>query len=162
MKALFLRQVVSTTVLLTALCFSANVLAECKDNSEHYIIFGDTVYDKKANLTWARCSVGQAWKGSGCVGVVKTFVFGAAQELASAGWRLPTVDELKTLLTRGCPGSMINTDAFPDMGELVYWPSTSLGSAAWHVSFSDGTARMGGRGYSFAVRLVRDAGTDTQ
>ena len=64
-----------------------------------YVIKGDTVYDKQANLSWQRCSLGQRWvDGTGCVGTVERFDFRTAQQQASGTWRIPTKDELPTLV----------------------------------------------------------------
>jgi hypothetical protein len=45
--------------------------------NSRYVIQGDTVYDKKTDLTWQRCSVGQRWaEGKGCVGVTENPLWG--------------------------------------------------------------------------------------
>ena len=67
--------------------------------NSRYVIQGDTVYDKKTDLTWQRCSVGQRWaEGKGCVGVIKTFTFDDAQRQGNGMWRVPTKNELGTLI----------------------------------------------------------------
>ena len=122
-----------------------------------------TVYDKKTNLTWQRCSVGQRWvEGTGCVGVVKTFTFDAAKQQGDAKWRVPTKGKLATLIdwnrktNKQKPAS--DEVAFPDMDleNLVYWSSTPRdASNAWFVSFERGYIYYGYRSTPRAVRLMR-------
>jgi len=98
-----------------------------------YVINSAEVYDKKTDLTWQRCSFGQHWKdGLGCVGIIKTLNWDDAQRQASAQWRVPTVDELSSLIdhekTKGEQILAIDEVAFPDMDvrHQFYWTS-SLG-----------------------------------
>ncbi len=129
--------------------------------SGQYVIAGATVYDKKADLTWQRCSIGQSWRrGAGCVGVVRTMTWDEAMRTATGDWRVPTIDELRTLVSESCKSPAINEEAFPDMSSdaFWYWSSTNNGSlAAWYVDFGVGISGIGfnGRPYTDAVRLVR-------
>ena len=121
------------------------------------------IYDKSTDLTWQRCSVGQRWvKETGCVGPVMTFTFGAAQLLGRGIWRVPTKDELATLIDyrrrADTEKPTINEVEFPDMdmGKLVYWSSTSASAAdGWGVYFDQGYPGNYNRSDSYAVRLVR-------
>ena len=73
-------------------------------------------------------------------------------------WRVPTTDELVSLLdrSRGNPAS-----GFPDMPSKSFWSSSPyVGNAlyAWVVNFSSGyggSYSYGIRDYTYAVRLVR-------
>ena len=135
--------------------------------NSRYVIQGDTVYDKKTDLTWQRCSVGQRWaEGKGCVGVIKTFTFDDAQRQGNGMWRVPTKNELGTLIdqNRKAQGQRptIDAGAFPDMDlkKLVYWTSTSDPSdgvsLAWDVNFFVGDSKYYDyRSFTNAVRLVR-------
>jgi hypothetical protein len=150
-------------LILTLIVGSAFAQAGPAANSR-YVIKGDTVYDKETNLSWQRCSVGQRWvDGTGCVGMVKTFDFHAAQQQGSGTWRVPTKDELPTLVDLNRKAQekkpMIDEVAFPDTDpkKLWYWTSTPAGeSGGWYVCFGDGDLF---NGYyekrPFAVRLVR-------
>jgi len=129
-----------------------------------YQIKGDSIYDKKTDLTWARCSVGQRWKGKlGCVGIVKSFTFDDAQVLGGEkGWRVPSADELASLIDYGRKTQnqppMIDEVAFPDMNaqKMVYWTSTAFEAAdAYFVDFNTGNLDNDIRKTSNAVRLVR-------
>lgn len=125
-------------------------------------IRGDEVYDPQTKLTWARCSVGQEWKNGHCLGSIKEFTFEDAQKQAGNGWRVPTKDELVSLIDpdrKSFP--TIDEKAFPDMDVLFpwYWTSTPNGNTiAWYVDFTDGyTSGLVSGTSSFAVRLVRNA-----
>jgi hypothetical protein len=127
-----------------------------------YDIRSDVVYDKKTDLTWQRCSVGQHWKeGAGCVGVIKQMSWDEAKAQAQGSWRLPSKDELTTLLAPNCNKPAVNEQAFPDMelDKLWYWTSSENGAfLAWLVNFADGNTNSYDRTDTGAVRLVRDGG----
>ena len=109
-----------------------------------------TVTDKETGLQWMRCSLGQTWDGNGCTG---NLLFLRAQQAAyeafqsrfagHSDWRLPTVDELKTLvycssgkpvywntIGRSCQGDFqkptLYLGAFPSAPAIVYWTITPL------------------------------------
>jgi hypothetical protein len=123
---------------------------------------GDRVYDSQTKLIWARCSVGLTWKDGQCTGTTARFSFAEAQKQAGNGWRVPTKDELFSLVDPNRKGfPTIDTTAFPDMDELFpwYWTSTANGeSIAWYVDFKDGyTSGFISMSSPFSVRLVRNA-----
>ena len=105
-----------------------------------------------------RCSVGRRWDdGAGCVGDSRTFNHYDANEDWSDGLRLPTLDELKTLVAEGCKVPAIDEEIFPDTPSEWFHTSTKIGGYCWYVIFSDGRAE---RDFSCNsgthVRLVRD------
>jgi hypothetical protein len=139
-------------------------------------LHGDTVYDTKTKLTWARCSVGQQWQeDKGCVGEVQRIQFPAAMELQKDHWRLPTKDELGTLIDAPALINIkklsldeisvvkrqkptIDVDAFPGMSDtlLSYWSSTTADdNMVWTVYFGDGSVGQSHLSAPYAVRLVR-------
>jgi Protein of unknown function (DUF1566) len=127
-----------------------------------FLVEQETVYDLKTKLTWMRCSYGQiARKGGGCDGDVKPVDWDAAMALRIPGdsaWRLPTKDELDSIVEWDCKKPAINEDVFPDTALMAYWSSTPSGpSYAWHVNFRWGiSAWQYLRSNQYAVRLVRD------
>lgn len=77
-------------------------------------------------------------------------------------WRLPTVDELQTLVDYGVtfPGPTINTTWFPNTDGSSYWSSSpgagNYSGGAWGVDFYDGSVDAYVRnGAGTRVRLVR-------
>lgn len=76
-----------------------------------------------------------------------------------AGWRMPTIDELLSIVHFGAAAPAIDTTYFPSTSGNPYWAGTSSARAAnsaWTVNFSDGSS--GGANKSdngYRVRLVR-------
>lgn len=109
-----------------------------------------TVTDTVTHLQWMRCSHGKTWNGKTCNGnlielSMQEAAYAAFQSnfAGHADWRLPNVDELKTLVYcsskdstywnnsgRACSGNFLRptiyTEAFPDEAPVVYWTSTQL------------------------------------
>ncbi|WYD81473.1 MAG: DUF1566 domain-containing protein [Candidatus Electrothrix gigas] len=142
-----------------------------------YIDHGNgTVTDTKTGLMWKRCSEGLS--GVNCEqGKVERYLFDEAVEkfknvkyAGYADWRLPSIDELKTLLycskgvmkdsgrcDRGSEKPTINQQAFPNTDKWAYWsgsPYAGNSDYAWYVYFLNGISNYGNR-INFAVRLVR-------
>jgi len=150
-----------------ALTIASRAGAVCPDGpdedtpaSRYAISDSGEVHDTRTHLIWRRCSVGQRWAGElGCVGVIRQMNWEAAMRASPAGWRLPSKDELSTLVSAACKNPAINEEVFPDMEltKLWYWTRSESGAAAWYVAFGGGTARIGTRTQLNAVRLVRSA-----
>ncbi len=142
--------------------------AGCFERKEQYVIHDETVYDKSTNLKWMRCSVGQTWNvGSGCTGTPTKMPIEVAMQLQKDGWRVPSIDELKSLLITSCPvGAMFNTEVFPSLAygiasESAFWTSTRYDHGSfWVVSFRRGDLTADGQ--SHVVRLVRDGKNSEQ
>jgi len=142
-----------------------------------------TVTDITTDLQWQRVSVGQCWENDDCIGKATEYNWEQAFEAAGASkfagyqdWRLPTIDELCSLVycssgkprtwgvTKGeaCKGDYqrptIVTEAFPNVPVYIVWsssPGADNLSFAWNVSFAYGGSNYSGRILNGSVRLVR-------
>jgi hypothetical protein len=78
-------------------------------------------------------------------------------------WRLPTIDEIKTLLTKEKQGDVfICVDVFTDINTKYYWvwsssPVASNKSSAWIVHFGNGNGYHLNKSDNDYVRLVRSS-----
>lgn len=90
-----------------------------------YVINGDEALDTKTGLIWRRCLEGMRWNGSACIGLAKSYGVGLTEIQAhissqGGGWRMPSLEELKTLRSgesngsegKGCGNPAINTKVF--------------------------------------------------
>jgi len=125
---------------------------------------GDEVTDTVTGLTWARCSVGQTWDAEkqNCVGEVQKMNWDDAMKYADSqeGWRLPTIDELATLVDKNYQPTIDNV-TFPNTGKWFYWsssPHVSHSNAAWFLYFLNGVIYLNLRSGNGAVRLVKTGG----
>lgn len=135
---------------------------------ERYLAHNDgTVLDKHTGLMWMRCALGQQWnpKTQRCEGKAAKMDWNTACQQKGddfAGyqdWRIPTIDELKTLVDKSQKGATIHPQAFPDCPAWLFWsgsPVSSDASYAWVVIFNYGYGSYGNRYYNAHVRLVRE------
>ncbi|MGI9211672.1 MAG: DUF1566 domain-containing protein [Methylococcaceae bacterium] len=84
----------------------------------------------------------------------------AAGLCGSSDWRLPTADELHSLVDYGIPspGPTIDSDYFPNTVQGWFWSSSPYAgnsSGAWVVNFDVGYVGYSYRDVTIAVRLVR-------
>ncbi len=100
---------------------------------DHYIIYDDeTVLDTKTGLMWMRCALGQAWDGETCIGSPSGMNWDTAwkqSEYDFAGhqdWRLPTIDELRTLVDTRYLASTFNRSVFINCPSDKFWSSSLL------------------------------------
>jgi len=76
-------------------------------------------------------------------------------------WRLPTANELKSLVNYGTPDSAqwLNSEGFANMKSAYYWSATTYpwnAAKAWMVSMYNGTEKLGAKNnvYMLPVRIA--------
>lgn len=139
----------------------------CKD-TKTIIDDGSTWIDPTTGLMWSKISLGQTWENNQSVGEASLMnwqqVHKVIETVSLAGfhdWRLPILDELKTLaLDRegyACPEQSLSQPQNNVWGR--YWSNTSDGGNddfAWSVNFNKGQALIGRKDSAKSyVRLVR-------
>ena len=120
-----------------------------------YVVSAGTVYDVKTKLTWQQSVSPTVYQATDAAGYCSNL--GAT--LGGAGWRVPTIKELATLLDHSqSNGPWIDRSAFPSTPLHMFWSSTPLsGSSAgpWVVDFALGNISLPGMSTSNNVRCVR-------
>ena len=123
-------------------------------------------------LVWKRCAEGQTWDGATCTGTAANYTWQQAfervdavnaaaagtQNLGATDWRLPNINELKSIAELGCQNPAINLTQFPNTSAWRFWsgsPVAGYPDVAWGVDFDDGDGYWSARNFALAVRLVR-------
>lgn len=138
--------------------------------ANRYADQGDnTILDTKTGLHWMRFSLGQTWNGKANLTEAKRYTWQEAIDAAEAfnqaggfagyqDWRVPTIDELKTIVERNKKPA-INHAMFPATPLSLFWSCTSainVNHSAWAVYFYGGSAYWYGKTSYYFVRLVRN------
>lgn len=172
-----------TLLGLFSLSLMPSAYAEDWKMVDHYQVREGLAKDTTTGLIWMRCSMGQNWDGTTCLGEAAKFTWDQAMDVSKhfdyagfSDWRLPSSDELKTLvhcssgLTKpymdevrtACAEDyatpVIVAEAFPETPERWFWSSSAYARGngyAWFVSFVFGYDDFGSKSDEGAVRLVR-------
>ena len=82
----------------------------------------------------------------------------AEQLCGYSDWRVPTTEELESIVNYGRTNPAIDTNYFPNTPGSYFWSALpnvdSFDAYAWYVNFSDGDVYYAGRGVNRHVRLV--------
>jgi len=164
---------VFVTCCAIAVCFSSGIAFGACDKSKtasapsaRFTLNKTKAFDQKTKLTWSRCSVGTVWKNGKCSGAVKLMSLSEAKEYAQklgGGWRVPTIEELYSIVEQKCSNPAINPEVFPSVknlgeGAAPYWSTTKIKeipSLIYYIDFLSGEADGHTKGFAMAVRLVR-------
>ena len=141
-----------------------------------------TVTDVVTKLQWKKCSEGQEWNNQTCTNNPTKYKWDEAMNIKSnfanySDWRLPTIEELRTLrycssedqpfndgkkelngCKEGYTSPTIVTEMFPNTPADGFWSSstyTYYNSYAWQLYFNYGNDYNNNKGNSYVVRLVR-------
>ena len=151
-------------ILIAFIVVSANQSAIANDRYT-YSTDSAEVTDASTGLTWLRCSEGQVFRDDRCAGKATEVNFKGALAHAKrqanrlAKWRVPTIDELETLVVKSAKPAAIDTNAFPDTLANRYWSSTpneTEKTQAMIVLFKDGHVFKYHRNNKAYLRLVRN------
>jgi c(7)-type cytochrome triheme protein len=142
--------------------------------TERFVLHDDgTATDRVTGLNWQRCAVGQRWTGATCEDEgIKAQIrswfswddaLGEVQRLQSRveyrGWRLPTVQELRTLIDRRCNDPSTNLEVFPRAPAWPFWTATSYRDNldyAWQIDFRNGEVNSHLKATtSYHIRMVK-------
>ncbi|MGY6587883.1 MAG: Lcl C-terminal domain-containing protein [Wenzhouxiangella sp.] len=130
-----------------------------------------TVVQQRSGLQWSKCALGQRSNNQFCEGRATAMSWqeatAAVAELNANGglaghtdWRLPTRQELETIVERCREAPAINEDIFPNTPWAGFWTSTlddvEEENQAWFVGFYRGLSYPFAKSASYRVRVVRD------
>ncbi|MAM12250.1 MAG: hypothetical protein CML23_17745 [Rhizobiaceae bacterium] len=134
-----------------------------------FALQGDEATSREHGLTWKRCAIGMQWDaGAGaCSGAARDLGLNEAIEYAARqgdGWRVPTGQELETLILDTCEGPKIDSVAFPDIaatdfgdGALFWTSSEAMPDMFYFFDFTNGFFDMHSQGFHLSVLLVKDS-----
>ena len=127
-----------------------------------------TVSDKKTNLMWQRCLHGQRYNNGHCQGDAETLTWqeslDSTKTVEHAGytdWRLPSREEIVSIVEKRCKMPAINLTAFPDTPSGWQWTSSYIGfhpalhNTAWAITFRAGNVNKYMKIRKLPIRLVR-------
>lgn len=119
----------------------------------NFVAPGDgTVYDSSSSLLWQQTeNARMSWEAATdrCEGLTLA---------GRSNWRLPTKEELLTLVDRTRTDPAVDIRYFPKTKSTAYWTSTREKERIWGVGFSDGEEFVfGGTDLALYVRCVADA-----
>jgi Protein of unknown function (DUF1566) len=148
-----------TIALFICLVSTALYAAPFTDNND------GTVTDTRTNLSWQKCNNGQNYAGGACTGTIRALEWKSALTycrnlgLAGKNWRLPSLNELKSLTDRSMVYG-IDTSYFPVTLPAAYVSASTampLTTHAWIILYASnpGTIRSQFKtGYAHSVRCV--------
>jgi hypothetical protein len=134
----------------------AGMSAEAAAPAGRFVVSSDTktVTDTKTGLVWQRDvpNVTKNWSDA------RAWCRNNSSSLPDTGWRLPSIEELQTIVDSSVVSPAIDAAAFPNTPSDWFWTSSpwaGSSSSAWSVAFYDGDAYDVDVSYNGRVRCVR-------
>lgn len=100
----------------------------------------DSVVDQLHGLVWKRCTIGQSWNGSKCMGNSISMNWQDALRSGGYYWRIPNVKELSSLINPDFAveqGGYVDKMAFPGIHLTSLWTSTPTSGLAFDAIIVD-------------------------
>lgn len=153
-------------------CSNAAIEPSTDETVDFELRSDGTLVDRSTGLMWMRCSIGQTWvtASNHCTGnsvhagweqMILINNFNSAGGFAGKkDWRLPNINELRSIVEDCRSNPAINTLLFPQTPNTQYWTASSysgLATHAWTVDFAQGRDNYDLKSNSHAIRLVRVA-----
>ena len=152
------------TVAVIALAFTFPISAMAEWHRSSPIAGEPIVRDTDTGFIWQGCSAGESGNSCG-TGSASQMTWQAALDYCDtlnwAGytdWRLPSKNELQSIVDYDEYVPAIDETAFPGVGPAVYFSSSSntlTSSLAWSVSFTFGYVECMPKSQTWFVRCVR-------
>ncbi len=118
-----------------------------------YEIQPDTVRELKTHLTWQRAVAANQVSFTAAGQLCADLVLGGRDD-----WRMPSMQELQTIVDDGRARPAIDPVAFPGTPAEDFWTATPWAETpllAWHVDFATGTAAYERVSVLYWARCVR-------
>lgn len=118
-----------------------------------YTTSADTVLDRDTGLTWQRSLDASSYTWAEAATYCNNL-----QLAGQSDWRLPSIQELQTIVDESNVDPAIDTTAFPNTLSSVFWsssPHADDSSSAWYVTFGYGEVHYDFVGAADRVRCVR-------
>lgn len=130
---------------LICLVLVAALAGEAAQRKQRFVVDakGLTVTDTRTGLVWQRDGSGPRpnCAHSPFCTWAEAVAYCSGLALDGPGWRLPTRDELESILNKRASGPAIDKKAFPDTPEDWFWTSSPYrgrSAQAWVVFFTPG------------------------
>lgn len=139
------------SLILTFAALASLTAPPCAADEE-WELAGPLAYNPRTDLTWQRCAVGQSFDGANaCRGEAVRLSFDEALTTGRDGWRMPTLDELRSLVVPGRVPT-IDGEVFPDTPVAYFWSTDGRDeTVSWYVYFGNGQSN-----HYFPPRTNRD------
>lgn len=129
-----------------------------------------TVTDTSTKLTWKRCPEGLL--GNNCeTGKAITYTWAEAEKWGTSSlyagkkWRVPTIQELNSIIEYRCTMPSINSEIFPATPTSNFWTSSHFAgypAGGWNINFNDGSHETCNKNWNLYLRLVYGSATKSE